>query len=57
MKTASAVRREAANLAMEAARQRDRDGDPEGAGVLRDLAQAIRAIAIRQRSRDTPWRD
>ena len=45
-KSAGAVRAEAAQLARDFAEERDRDGDPEGAGVLRDLADAIEAIAL-----------
>ena len=40
------VRDEAYRLALEAARDRDRDGDPEGAGVIRDLAASIRRIRL-----------
>ena len=40
------IRREAATLAREAARDREADGDPEGAGVLRDLADRIGRIRL-----------
>lgn len=58
-KTASAVRAEAARLAAQEAEQRDRDGDPEGAGVLRDLARTIRAIRILHPAvpPSSPWLD
>lgn len=41
-----AIREEAAELALEAAQQREQDGDPEGADVLRDLAAQIRRIRM-----------
>jgi len=45
-KQPSRVRREAASLARDAARDREADGDPEGAGVLRDLAARIDRIRL-----------
>ena len=48
-KSARMVRAEAAGLALWEAKQREKDGDPEGAEILRDLAGSIRAIEIRQR--------
>jgi hypothetical protein len=57
MKTAGAVRREAANRAMSWARERDSCGDPEGAECFRMLAKEIRAIVIRQTTANSPWRD
>ncbi len=45
-KTATEIRREAAALAREYAREHLRDGDPEGAGVMRDLTQAIARIKL-----------
>lgn len=43
-KTPSMVRAEAERLARRAAEERFRDGDPEGAGVIVDLADEIAAI-------------
>lgn len=40
------VRDEAYRLALEHARDREADGDPEGAGVIRDLAAAIKRIRL-----------
>lgn len=57
LKTAGNVRREAYRMAMDAATEREKEGDPEGAGVIRDLAQSIKAIVIRSGSANTPWRD
>jgi hypothetical protein len=57
MKTAGTVRKEAANICAEMARQCERDGDPEGAGRFRDAAAAIRAIVIRTTPAGSPWRD
>jgi len=57
MKSAGAVKREAASLAMMYAREREKTGDPEGAGEFRDLARSIRAIVIREKPRNSPWRD
>lgn len=45
-KASAAIREEAAELAVEAARQREQDGDPEGANVLRDLSAQIRRIRL-----------
>ena len=45
-KAAVAIREEAAELALEAAQQREQVGDPEGADVLRDLAAQIRRIRL-----------
>ena len=41
-----AIREEAAELARIAAEQREQDGDPEGAEVLRDLFEQIRKISL-----------
>jgi hypothetical protein len=57
VKTAGAVRREAANICAEWARQCERDGDLEGVTKFRDAASAIRAIVIRSTSANSPWRD
>jgi hypothetical protein len=57
MKTASAVRREAAKAAMDWARERQSCGDPEGAECFRMLAKEIRAIVIRPTTANSPWRD
>lgn len=38
------IRNRAARLAREAAREREACGDPEGAGVIRDLANEISRI-------------
>lgn len=46
------IRREAAQLAREAANQREADGDPEGAGVIRDLAASIDKIRLTEDYRD-----
>ncbi len=43
-KTPGMVRAEAERLARQAAEERFRDGDPEGAGVIIDLADQIAAI-------------
>lgn len=40
------IRREAAQLARNAAVEREKDGDPEGAGVIRDLAADIEKIRL-----------
>lgn len=40
------IRTEAYRLALEWARERDKDGDPEGASVIRDLAALIKAIRL-----------
>lgn len=40
------VRTEAYRLALECAREREKDGDPEGAGVIRDLAASIKRIRL-----------
>ncbi len=45
-KTGSEVRLEAVRLAQYVAEQRERDGDPEGAQVIRELADDIRAINL-----------
>jgi hypothetical protein len=45
-KTPAQVRAEAANLARYVADQRARDGDPEGAEVIRELADDIEAISL-----------
>lgn len=45
-KGARQVRAEAVRLARAEAREREMTGDPEGAGVLRDLAAAIRRIRL-----------
>lgn len=48
------VRDEAYQLALEAARDRDRDGDPEGAGVIRDLAASIKRLRLTRDLAGTP---
>jgi hypothetical protein len=45
-KTPAEVRAEASRLARYVAEQRERDGDPEGAGVIRELADDIDAISL-----------
>jgi hypothetical protein len=45
-KTPSEVRLEAYRLAMEAAEERYKTGDPEGAEVIRELADDIRKIDL-----------
>lgn len=40
------IREHAAELAREAADQREKDGDPEGADILRELEQEIRKIPL-----------
>lgn len=40
------IREEAFELARMAAEQREADGDPEGAEVIRDLAEQIRNIRL-----------
>lgn len=45
-KQPSDVRDEAYRLALDAARERAADGDPEGAGVIRDLAASIKRIRL-----------
>lgn len=45
-KTARELRAEAIEIVRSSARQRDRDGDPEGAGVLRDIADQIGRIRL-----------
>lgn len=45
-KTAKTVRDEAEALAREWSDDRERDGDPEGAGVLHDLADRIAKIPL-----------
>lgn len=57
MKTAGQVKKEAANAAMEWARERESCGDPEGAECFRMLAREIRAIVIRPKQPNSPWRD
>ncbi|BAV64787.1 hypothetical protein SCLO_1017470 [Sphingobium cloacae] len=44
------VREAAAKIADEHSKQRYADGDPEGAGAMEDLAAAIRAMPLPQRS-------
>jgi len=53
VKTASAVRKEAAGIARSAARERELTGDPEGADVIREIVRDILAIRIRP-SKETP---
>lgn len=48
-RSGSEVRADAVALAREAADQRFRDGDPEGADVIRDLAKAIGRIQLKDR--------
>lgn len=45
-KTPAEIRREAAAMARADYLQRLADGDPEGAGVLQDLARAIARIRL-----------
>ena len=45
-KSAKEIRAEAVKLARVYANERFTDGDPEGASVLRDLAQAIARIRL-----------
>ncbi len=45
-RTARDVRQEAVAMARRWARDRMADGDPEGAGVIRDLADAIARIKL-----------
>lgn len=45
-KTPAEIRSEASALARYYAEEREREGDPEGAGVLRDLAAAINKIKL-----------
>ncbi|TKW64666.1 MAG: hypothetical protein DI616_18160 [Paracoccus denitrificans] len=45
-KRAADVRDEAYRHALDAAREREADGDPEGAGVIRDLAASIKRIRL-----------
>ncbi len=47
MKTASEVRKEAADIARSAVREREITGDPEGADVVRQIVRDILAIRIR----------
>jgi hypothetical protein len=47
MKTASEVRKEAADIARSAAKERESTGDPEGADVIREIVRDILAIQIR----------
>ena len=46
MKAPLAIREEAYELAQIAAEEREKDGDPEGADVLRDLAESIKGIRL-----------
>lgn len=48
LKSPIRVRREASQLALEAARERESCGDPEGAAVIRDLAKDIGKIKLRR---------
>lgn len=50
-KTAAEVRAEAYRLVRAEAVEREKTGDPEGAGVLRDLARDIKAIRLTQAPR------
>lgn len=45
-KTARELRADAVRLARIAASEREKDGDPEGAGVIRDLAASISKIKL-----------
>lgn len=45
-KTLVDIRNEAAKMARASAREREDTGDPEGAGVLRDLAKEIETIRL-----------
>lgn len=47
MKTAGQVRKEAADIARAAVRERESTGDPEGAGVIREIVRNILSIRIR----------
>ena len=46
MKTAKAMRQQAADLARLWASERDRDGDPEGADIMREIAKSILRIPL-----------
>lgn len=45
-KTPAEIRSEASALAKYSAEEREREGDPEGAGVLRDLTTAIKKMKL-----------
>ena len=45
-KSSADLRDEAYRLALNVARERESDGDPEGAGVIRDLAASIKRITL-----------
>lgn len=45
-KAPAAIRKQAASLARDHARDRENMGDPEGAGAMRDLAAAIGRIRL-----------
>lgn len=45
-KTPAEIRKEAADLARFWAIEREREGDPEGSGLIRDLAKAIASIGV-----------
>lgn len=49
-KRPSDVRDEAYRLALFHARERANEGDPEGAGVIRDLAASIKRIRLDRKS-------
>ena len=46
-KSAATMRKEAYQLALASSRQRFTDGDPEGAGVIKDLANDIKKLSLR----------
>lgn len=48
MKSAAEVRKEAADIARSAVRERENTGDPEGADVIREIVRDILAIRIRR---------
>lgn len=53
MKTAREVRKEAADIARAAVRERELTGDPEGADVIREIVRDIEAIRIRPLKQET----
>lgn len=54
MKSAAEVRKEAADIARSAVRERESTGDPEGADVVRQIVKDILAIRIRPNRRNQP---
>lgn len=49
-KTPAEIRDEAVRLALYAAAERHKDGDPEGSDVIRDLAWLIKKISLFKRN-------